>query len=128
MIKLLRSLPLTLVLLLAPLTRVVSAQQFKTADTTIKNKLLKRVNSNVVIQLRNGSELRGRITGTSENMFRIKEDRARYHRDVNYSDVLRIKSGRGLSKGAKFGILTGILTGTVLIGLLVGLKNPQPAR
>jgi small nuclear ribonucleoprotein (snRNP)-like protein len=128
MIKLLRSIPLTLVLLLAPLTRVVRAQHFSSSEITIKNKLLKRVNSNVVIQLRNGSELRGRITSTSENMFRLKEDRSSYSRDIYFSDVLKIKNGGSLSKGAKFGILTGILTGTVLIGLLIGMKNPQPAR
>lgn len=126
--NLLRSIPLTLVLLLVPLTRMVRAQQLSPSQTTMKNRLIKRANSNVTIKLRNGTELRGRITGTSENMFRIKEDRSRFSRDINYDDVLQIKNGRGLSRGAKLGILTGIITGTVLIGLLVGMKHPEPVR
>lgn len=124
----LRSVPLTLVLLLAPLTRVVRGQQFSPRESTVKKQILKHVNSNVIIHLRDGSKMWGRITATSENMFRIKDDRSRFSRDVNFSDVTQVKSAGSLSKGAKFGILTGLLTGTVLIGLLVGMKEPAPVR
>ena len=126
--NLFRSIPLSLVLLLMPLTRLVRAQQLSPSQTSIKSRIIKRANSNVIIKLRNGTELRGRITATSENMFRLKEDRSRFSRDINYNDVIKLKNGRGLSQGAKFGILTGILTGTVLIGLLVGMKHPEPVR
>ena len=128
MTNVLRSIPLAVVLMLAPLMRLVRAQQFSPGQATIKNRIIKRSNSNVIIKLRNGTELRGRITGTSENMFRLKEDRSRFSRDISYYEVLKIKNGGGLSQGAKFGILTGILTGTVLIGLLVGMKHPEPVR
>lgn len=128
MTNLLRSIPLAITLLLAPLIRLVEAQQLAPSETTMKNKILKRMNTNVTIVLRNGGELRGRITQASENMFTIKEDRTRHQRDVYFTDVMRLKSG-GMSKGAKFGILTGLITGTVLIGALMSLKSePAGAR
>ena len=115
-------------LLLAPLIRLVEAQQLAPSETTMKKKILKRMNSNVTVVLRNGAEVKGRITQASENMFTIREDRNRHQRDITFADVVRLKSG-GMSKGAKFGILTGLITGTVLIGALMSLKSePAGAR
>jgi len=37
-------------------------------------------------------------------------------------------NGTGLSKGAKFGILTGIVAGAVIIGALISLKNFDPFK
>jgi hypothetical protein len=39
--------------------------------------------------------------------------------------VTKVK-GKGLSKGAKFGILTGVIAGAVIIGALISLKNFDP--
>src|ERR1044072_1001301 len=125
MTNILRSIPLAIVLLLTPLIRVARAQQLTPHASDIKEKILKRGNSQVTIKLLNGSVLKGRVTQTSENMFTLKEDKTKYHRDISFAEVLEVKGG-GLSKGAKFGILTGILTGAVLIGVLVGLKKPAP--
>ncbi len=128
MTNLLRSFPLAITLLLAPLIRLVEAQQLAPSATPMKNKILKRMNTNVTVVLRNGAEVKGRITQASENMFTIKEDRTRHQRDVYFTDVMRLKSG-GMSKGAKFGILTGLITGSVLIGALMSLKGePAGAR
>jgi small nuclear ribonucleoprotein (snRNP)-like protein len=126
MTKILRSIPLALVLLLTPLIRVARAQQLTPRASDVKNKILRRVNSNVTVKLINGTELKGRITQTSENMFTLREDKTKYSRDISFAEVLQVKGGGGLSKGAKFGILTGILTGAVLIGVLVSLKRPAP--
>lgn len=46
-------------------------------------------------------------------------------RDINYTDVTKVK-GQGLSKGAKFGILTGVLARAVIIGALISFKNFDP--
>ena len=81
----------------------------------------------VTVRLRNGSELKGRITQAAENMFTLKEKNTGVHRDIAYEDVTRVK-GNGLSKGAKFGILTAIVSGAVIIGALISLKNFDPFK
>jgi len=114
-----------------PIGRLVRSQQLTASDADanrIKTEIVRRVknqNPNVTIRLRNGNELKGRITGTSENMFTLKDDKSRHHRDINFSDVVEVKGG-GLSRGAKFGILTGILAGAVVIGALMSLKHSDP--
>jgi small nuclear ribonucleoprotein (snRNP)-like protein len=124
---------LTLVLIVTPLCRLVRAQQLAAGSVAISKvkadvaKRLKNGFANVTVKLRNGSELRGRITQTSETMFTLKEDKTRNHRDISYVDVFRIKGG-GLSQGAKFGILTSIITGSVVLGILMSLKSPAPVR
>jgi small nuclear ribonucleoprotein (snRNP)-like protein len=123
--------PLVLVLMLVPLARLTLGQQpaADIADVAkVKAEIARRNTgdkSNVTIKLRNGAELKGRITKTSDNMFTLKEDKTKNHRDLNYADVAKVK-GRGLSRGAKFGILTAIVTGAVVIGALISLKHFDP--
>ena len=129
--KKLLSLPLALVLVVVSIGRTAFAQQRLTAPTMearVKAEINKRRNgdqSHVTIELHNGSELKGWITQTSENMFTLREDRTRMHRDINYADVARVK-GSGLSKGAKLGILTAIITGVFVIGVLINQKHFDP--
>jgi len=85
---------------------------------------LRDAKTNVAVRLRNGSELKGKITQAAENVFTLKE-KTGTHRDISYADVMKVQ-GRGLSKGAKFGILTGIIAGAVIIGALISLKNFDP--
>jgi hypothetical protein len=59
-------------------------------------------------------------------VFTLKE-KAGTQRDISYADVTKVK-GRGLSNGAKFGILTGIVAGAVIIGALINLKNFDPFK
>jgi len=126
-----RIVTLVLVLILSPITRTVSGQQRFTESSAvakIKDKILKHSNYDTVsLKLRNGSQLKGRITGTSENMFTIREDQTRYYRNLSYTDVVKVKGG-GLSRGAKFGILTALITGAVVIGALVSLKHSDPLK
>jgi small nuclear ribonucleoprotein (snRNP)-like protein len=94
----------------------------------VKAEIVKRVRgdkSRVTIKLRNGSELRGRITQTSDGMFTLRQDKTRGERDISYAEVVKVK-GQGLSRGAKFGILTAIVAGAVVIGALISLKNFEP--
>ena len=120
---------LMLVLFLAPVPRAVLAQQLTDPGVVkIKTDIARRLRdekTNVTVRLRNGSEVKGRITEAAENVFRLKEKKTGAPRDINYADVTKVR-GQGLSKGAKFGILTGVLAGAVIIGALISLKNFDP--
>ena len=119
---------LMLALVLLPIRRAALAQQ-RLADqgvVKIKTDIAKRLRdakTNVTVRLRDGSELKGRITQAAENMFTLKAKNSQ--RDISYAEVTKVK-GNGLSKGAKFGILTGFIAGAVIIGALISLKNSDP--
>lgn len=121
---------LTFALLLAPFRRAALAQQ-RLADSGVERiktdiaRRLRDAKTNVTVKLRGGSELKGRITHAAENMFTLKVKNSGFQRDISYADVSKV-NGQGLSKGAKFGILTGILAGAVIIGALISLKNFDP--
>jgi small nuclear ribonucleoprotein (snRNP)-like protein len=128
--RLLQSALLTFMLIVAPLSRLVRAQNLTestSAFAKIKTDIIKRLKdglTNVTVKLRNGSELKGRITQRSETMFTLREDKTLHNRDIGFGDVSRIRSGR-LSQGAKLSILTSIIAGSVVLGALMSLKNPQ---
>ena len=120
---------LMLALVLVPMPRVALAQQRLTDPSVVKIKTdvarrLRDEKTNVTVRLRNGSELKGRITKAADNMFTIKE-KTGSQRDISYADVTKV-NGKGLSKGAKFGILTGIIAGAVIIGAIISMKNFDP--
>ena len=123
---------LMLALVLSPVPRPALAQQQLTDSGVVKIKTdigrrLRDEKTNVTVTLRNGSELKGRITQAAQNMFTLKEKNTGTQRDIIYADVTKVK-GRGLSKGAKFGILTGIIAGAVIIGALISLKHFDPFK
>jgi hypothetical protein len=122
---------LMLALILSPVPRAGLAQQLTNPSVVrIKTDIARRLRTektNITVRLRNGSELKGRITQAAENMFTLKEKNTGAQRDINYADVTRV-NGRGLSKGAKIGILAGIVTGAVIIGVLISLKNFDPFK
>lgn len=120
---------LMLALVLLPTRRAALAQQQSTDPGVVKIKTdvtrrLRDEKTNVTVRLRNGSELKGRITKAADNMFTIKE-KTGSQRDISYADVTKV-NGKGLSKGAKFGILTGIIAGAVIIGAIISMKNFDP--
>lgn len=120
---------LMLALVLSPIRRAALAQQQSTDQSVVKIKTdvarrLRDEKTNVTVRLRNGSELKGRITKAADNMFTIKE-KTGSQRDIGYADVTKV-NGKGLSKGAKFGILTGIIAGAVIIGAIISMKNFDP--
>ena len=121
---------LMLVLSLSPVRRSVLAQQLTDQNVVkIKTDIARRLRdekTNVTVRLRNGSELNGRITQAAENMFTLKQKNSGT-RNISYADVTKVR-GRGLSKGAKFGILTGVIAGAVIIGALISLKNFDPFK
>ena len=121
---------LMLALSLSVVPNAALAQQNLTTPSVgkIKTDIARRLRdekTDVTIRLRNGSELKGRITQAAENVFSLKEKKTGIKHDINYADVAKVQ-GKGLSKGAKFGILTGILAGAVIIGAIVSMKNFDP--
>jgi len=123
---------LMLALVLAPVPRAALAQQRLTDPGVqkIKTDIARRLRdekTNVTVRLRNGAEFTGKITNAAENIFILREKNSSTQRHINYADVTKVK-GRGLSKGAKFGILTGIIAGAVIIGALISLKNIDPFK
>lgn len=123
---------LMLALILSPVPRVALAQQQLTDPSVekVKTDIARRFRdekTNVTVRLRNGSELKGRITQAAENMFTLRKKNSGTQWDISYADVTKVK-GQGLSKGAKFGILTGIIAGAVIIGALISLKNFDPFK
>jgi hypothetical protein len=127
----LMSVLLVLVLGLCTVARTALAQQL--TDPTVakvRAEIVRRLRDekrNVTLRLRNGSELTGRITQAAENWFSLKEKTTSTQRDISYADVMKVK-GKGLSRGAKFGILTGIITGAVIIGALISMKHIDPFK
>src|SRR4026207_2514936 len=112
--KILMPLLLMLALIVSPVPRAALAQTGP-GVARIKTDIAKRLRdakTNVTVRLRDGSELKGRITQAAENMFTLKAKNTQ--RDISYADVTKVK-GNGLSKGAKFGILTGFIAGAVII-------------
>lgn len=77
---------------------------------------LKKNEEHVKIKLRSGSEVRGRITRTSDNGFTVIEDKSGSSTEIAYADVRNVE-GRGMSKTKKTLIGVGIATG-VFIGLV----------
>ena len=123
---------LMLALMLSPVRRAALAQQRLDESSVVKIKTdiarrLRDEKTNVSVRLRNGSELNGRITQAAENVFTLKEQKKGTQHHISYTDVMKLK-GKGLSKGAKFGILTGIVAGAVIIGALISLKNLDPFK
>ena len=122
---------LMLALVLCPVPRTALAQQLADPGVVrIKTDITRRLRdkkTEVTVRLRNGSELKGRITEAAENRFILKETKNGAHHDLSYAEVTQVK-GKGLSKGAKFGILTGIVAGAVIIGALVSMKNFDPFK
>ena len=132
--KLLQSTLLTVVMIAAPLTRLVRAQSLtasSAAFSRVKDDIAKRLKNGltaVTVRLRNGNVLKGRVTAKSETMFTLREDKTRNNRDISYVDVSKIKESGTLSHGAKLGILTSIIGGSVLLGALMSLKHPAEAH
>ena len=59
------------------------------------------------VKLRNGSQVKGRITQTSDTGFTLADEKTGSRTDLAYADVLDVE-GRGMSKTKKIAIGVGI--------------------
>ncbi len=86
------------------------AQSSLNTETKAKAEVVNRLNkkeTRVKVKLRNGSEVKGRITQTGENGFTLTDEKTGSHSDIGYADVLNVE-GRGMSKTKKVFIAVGV--------------------
>jgi len=77
--------------------------------TEVETRLRKK-EEHVKVKLRSGSEVKGRITQSSENGFTVIEDKSGHSTQIAYADVSNVE-GRGMSKTKKTLIGVGIGAG-----------------
>lgn len=124
---------LALILLLLPLDQLARAQQqSKLFEQTAKARaeVAKRgtgEKSRVKIKMRGGAEAKGYISRAGEDNFTLVDKETNRPTEIAYSDVLKVK-GRGLSKGAKIGIIAAIGAGVVLTIVAVELTKLNRIR
>lgn len=78
---------------------------------TEANRRLDKNENRVKIKLRNGSEVKGRLTQTADNSFTLTDEKTGAKTDINYTDVQKL-SGRGWSKKTKIAIGVGAAVAT----------------
>jgi len=96
-------------LVLSTLGPTARAQSSLNAETKAKTEVVNRLNkkeTRVKVKLRNGSEIKGRLTQSSENGFTLTDEKTGNRSDIAYADVVNVE-GRGMSKKKKTFIAIG---------------------
>ena len=96
-------------IVLSTLGPAARAQSSLNAETKAKAEVVSRLNkkeTRVKVKLRNGSEVKGRITQSSENSFTLTDEKTGNRSDIAYADVVNVE-GRGMSKKKKMFIAVG---------------------
>jgi sRNA-binding regulator protein Hfq len=107
---------LALAIVLVPLGPGVRAQSVPAADPKIKSEVVDRFNKKEVrvkVRLRNGSEVKGRITQANDSGFSLTDEKTGRSTDIAYTDVVNVE-GRGMSKTKKVAIGVGIGVGVLI--------------
>lgn len=105
---------LCLLLTFAPFARGQQLANEGAEATKVKAEANRRLDKNenrVKIRLRNGSEVKGRITQTAENSFTLTDEKTGAKSDISYTDVQQL-NGRGWSKKTKIAIGVGAAVAT----------------
>jgi len=100
---------LALAIVLSTFGPVARAQSGLNAETKAKAEVTGRLNrkeTRVKVRLRNGSEMKGRITQSSDNSFTLTDEKTGNRSDIAYADVVNVE-GRGMSKKKKTFIAIG---------------------
>ena len=116
---------LLLCLLFAPLTHGQQLANEAPETAKVKAEVTRRVDKNenrVKIKLRNGSEVKGRITQKSEDNFTLTDEKTGARTDISYTDVQKL-SGRGMSKKTKIAIGVGAAVATFAALLAYGFTH-----
>ncbi|HJT29110.1 MAG TPA: hypothetical protein VJ784_16980 [Pyrinomonadaceae bacterium] len=96
-------------LVLSTLGPAARAQSNLNTETKAKAEVVDRLNkkeTRVKVKLRNGSEVKGRITQSSDNSFTLTDEKTGNRSDISYADVVNVE-GRGMSKKKKTFIAIG---------------------
>lgn len=97
-------------IVLSTLGPAARAQSTLNAETKAKTEVVDRLNKHetrVKVKLRNGSEVKGRLTQSSENSFTLTNEKTGNRSDIAYADVVNVE-GRGMSKKKKTFIAIGV--------------------
>ena len=95
---------------LCPFGPAARAQQQFDQTAKVKAEVVNRLNKkeeHVKVRLRNGTEVKGYITQSSENGFTLSNEKTKTGTDIAYADVQDLE-GRGMSKTKKILIATGV--------------------
>jgi hypothetical protein len=96
----------------------------------IKAAISKRVaddKERVKLKLRDGSEVKGRLNQASDASFTITNDKGSQPMTFTYADVQKV-NGRGLSRGAKIGIISAIVVGVFAILVIKAVRDFDPFK
>ena len=96
-------------IVLSTLGPAARAQSTLNAETKAKTEVVDRLNkkeTRVKVKLRNGSEVKGRITQSAENSFTLTDEKTKTKSEIAYADVVNVE-GRGMSKKKKMFIAIG---------------------
>ena len=122
MTRRLLTLSLAFAIVLTPLGPAIHA---KSSNLTPKAEIEKRLNrkeTRVKVKLNNGSELKGRITESSENGFTLSDEKSGKKTEIAYADVQNVE-GRGMSKKKKAFIITGVLVGLAVTAVILARRD-----
>ena len=123
MTRRLLTLSLAFAILLTPLGPAVQAKSSKLTPKAEIEKRLNKKETRVKIKLNNGSELKGRITRSSENGFTLSDEKSGKKTEIAYADVQNVE-GRGMSKKKKAFIITAVVVGVAVTALVLALRGP----
>ncbi len=105
-------------------TSYIFAQTNNNAEK-IKAAVLKRGTSEkkaVRVKMLNGSKMKGYISQIGEDSFTLTYSKTKQQTVIAYSDVERVE-GRGLSGGARVGIIVAAAVGGTLLVLYIAFQN-----
>lgn len=98
-----------------------SARGSETTKAEVERRLSKK-EERVKVKLRNGSQVKGRITQTSDTGFTLADEKTGSRTDLAYADVLDVE-GRGMSKTKKVAIGVGIGVGVFAAALAYAITH-----
>ncbi len=116
MTRRLLTLSLAFAIWLTPLGPAVHGKKPDQTPDKVKNEVesrLRKKEEHVKVKLRSGSEVKGRITQSSDNGFTVTEDKSGSRTEIAYADVSNVE-GRGMSKTKKTFIGVGIGVGVFI--------------
>lgn len=123
MTRRLLTISLAFAIVLAPFGPAVQAHPSKLTPKAEVEKRLNKKETRVKVKMNNGSELKGRITQSSENGFTLSDEKAGKNTDIAYADVQNVE-GRGMSKKKKALIITGVVVAVAVTALVLALRDP----
>jgi small nuclear ribonucleoprotein (snRNP)-like protein len=130
--KRLKSLALTLTLIVVPLAQIARPQSGSLDKAAkIKSEVAKRLANNktrVKIKLLSGEEVKGRLERADDSGFTLIEDKTGRKIDLAYNAVDRLKGRGGLSTAAKIGIIAGAAVVVVGVVVYLGIRNTDYFR